>query len=93
LSLTEALARAQAAIHVQGVGEAGSPPPVSNTTLSPREVEVVALVARGLSNREIAAVLTISEKTAVNHVEHIMTKLDFHSRAQVAVWAVRGGST
>jgi DNA-binding NarL/FixJ family response regulator len=60
--------------------------------LSPRELEVVALIARGLSNREIAAALTISEKTAANHVEHIMTKLDLRSRAQVAVWAVRHGT-
>jgi DNA-binding NarL/FixJ family response regulator len=59
--------------------------------LSPREQEVAALIARGLSNREIAAALTISEKTAANHVEHIMTKLDLRSRAQVAVWAVRQG--
>jgi len=57
--------------------------------LSRREEEVVALIARGMSNREIAAALTITEKTAANHVEHIMTKLDLRSRAQVAVWAVR----
>ena len=56
--------------------------------LSPREREVAALVARGSSNRAIAAALTITEKTAANHIEHIMTKLDLHTRAQVAVWAV-----
>ena len=56
---------------------------------SPREAEVAELIAKGPSNREIAAVLTISEKTAANHVEHIMTKLNFRSRAQIAVWAVR----
>ena len=60
--------------------------------LSPREQEVVALIARGLSNREIAAALTISERTAANQVEHIMNKLDLRSRAQVAVWAVRQGT-
>ena len=53
----------------------------------------MALIARGLSNREIAAALTISERTAANHVEHIMTKLDLRSRARVAVWAVRQGTS
>ena len=65
----------------------------SSGGLSPREREVAALIARGLSNREIGAALSISEKTAANHVEHIMTKLDLRSRAQVAVWAVRQGVT
>jgi non-specific serine/threonine protein kinase len=59
--------------------------------LSPREMEVAALLAKGLSNRQVATALTISEKTAANHLEHIMTKLDLRSRAQVAVWAVKHG--
>ena len=57
--------------------------------LSAREREVAVLIARGLSNREIAAALTITEKTAANHVDHILTRLDLHSRTQIAVWAVR----
>jgi non-specific serine/threonine protein kinase len=56
--------------------------------LSRREMEVAELIAKGLSNREIARALVISDKTAANHVEHIMTKLYFRSRAQVAVWIV-----
>ncbi|HLZ29995.1 MAG TPA: tetratricopeptide repeat protein [Chloroflexota bacterium] len=59
--------------------------------LSPRETEVATLIARGFSNREIAAGLVITEKTAANHVEHIMAKLNLRSRAQIAVWAVRHG--
>jgi non-specific serine/threonine protein kinase len=59
--------------------------------LSRREREVAALVARGLSNRAIAEALSISEKTVANHLDHILTKLDFRSRAQVAAWAVRTG--
>ena len=59
--------------------------------LTPREREVAALVARGLSNREIATQLFITEKTAANHIEHIMTKLNLRSRAQIAVWAVQNG--
>jgi DNA-binding CsgD family transcriptional regulator/tetratricopeptide (TPR) repeat protein len=54
--------------------------------LSARESEVAALVAEGLSNRQIAARLFLSERTAQNHVQHIFTKLGFSSRAQIATW-------
>ncbi|MGH2355956.1 MAG: response regulator transcription factor, partial [Chloroflexota bacterium] len=60
--------------------------------LSPREAEVAALVARGLTNRQIAAELIISERTAARHVEHILGKLGFAKRAQVAAWAVEQAS-
>jgi DNA-binding NarL/FixJ family response regulator len=56
--------------------------------LSEREHEVAALIAQGLSNRQIAEKLIIAEATAVRHVANILNKLGFHSRAQVAVWAV-----
>ncbi len=59
--------------------------------LSPREREVATLVTRGLSNREIARTLYLSERTAENHVQHILTKLGFDSRAQIAAWAVAEG--
>jgi predicted ATPase/DNA-binding CsgD family transcriptional regulator len=59
--------------------------------LSPREREVAALIARGHTNRQIAEQLVISEWTADTHVHHILTKLDFRSRAQVAAWAVEQG--
>jgi DNA-binding CsgD family transcriptional regulator/tetratricopeptide (TPR) repeat protein len=59
--------------------------------LSRREQEVAALVARGLSNREIAQTLFLSERTAENHVQHILTKLGFGSRTQIAAWAVAEG--
>lgn len=52
---------------------------------------MAALIAKGLSNREIAAALVITEKTATNHVEHVMSKLELRSRAQIAAWAVRHG--
>ncbi|MBW0118857.1 ATP-binding protein [Pseudonocardia abyssalis] len=55
--------------------------------LSAREAEVAALVAEGLSNRGIAQRLVISERTAGNHVAHILTKLGFTSRSQIAAWA------
>jgi DNA-binding CsgD family transcriptional regulator/tetratricopeptide (TPR) repeat protein len=59
--------------------------------LSPRETEVAAMVARGLSNRAIGESLHLSERTAENHVKHILDKLGFTSRTQIAAWAVAEG--
>jgi DNA-binding CsgD family transcriptional regulator len=59
--------------------------------LTRREGEIAALVARGLTNRQIAAALHISERTAENHVQHILTKLGLHTRTQIATWAVSEG--
>jgi DNA-binding CsgD family transcriptional regulator len=58
-------------------------PPV----LSPREREVARLVGQGLTNRQIAAALYLSERTAQNHVQHILTKLGFSNRSQIAAWS------
>jgi DNA-binding NarL/FixJ family response regulator len=52
-----------------------------------RELEVADLVAEGLSNPAIAAALCVSRRTVAAHLTHIMTKLDFSNRVQVAVWA------
>lgn len=54
--------------------------------LTAREYEVARLVARGLTNRGIAEALHISERTAENHVQHMLTKLGFGSRSQIAAW-------
>jgi len=54
--------------------------------LTPRELEVAALVAEGLTNKEIAARLFLSERTAEGHVEHIRDKLGFSTRSQIASW-------
>lgn len=54
--------------------------------LTKREREVADLVAEGLTNKEIATRLVISPRTAQGHVEHILTKLGFTSRAQIAAW-------
>lgn len=59
--------------------------------LSEREMEVVRLLADGLSNREIAAMLFVAESTVKTHVEHIVAKLGVSDRIQAAVWAVRSG--
>jgi DNA-binding NarL/FixJ family response regulator len=57
--------------------------------LTPREVEVVALVARGLNNRQIADHLVISTRTADHHVANILSKLGLKTRTQVATWALQ----
>jgi DNA-binding CsgD family transcriptional regulator len=59
--------------------------------LSAREREVATLVARGKSNREIAAALVVSERTAEAHVSNILGKLGLNTRAQIAAWAVEIG--
>jgi len=67
------------------------PQPAGRQTVSeltPREREVAAMVTRGLTNRQIANGLVISEGTAALHVKRILAKLGFTSRAQVAAWAV-----
>ena len=61
------------------------------TMLSDREREVLALVADGLTNRQIGARLIISENTARNHVSRILEKLDMTSRSQAAAFAARHG--
>jgi len=59
--------------------------------LTPRELEVIRLVAQGRSNREIAAALVISEKTVKAHVSNILGKLGLEDRTQMAIYAVRNG--
>ena len=59
-------------------------------SLTRREREVAILVGQGLTNREIATRLFISERTAESHVEQIRGKLGFHSRVQIATWVATG---
>ncbi|MFI7640399.1 ATP-binding protein [Nonomuraea sp. NPDC049400] len=56
------------------------------TPLTRRETEIAELVAQGMTNKEIAASLVIAQRTAEGHIEHILTKLGFNSRSQIAVW-------
>jgi non-specific serine/threonine protein kinase len=70
------------------------PPPAPSTApvvpelsqLTRREREVATLVARGMSNKDVAAKLVIAQRTAEAHVEHILTKLGFTSRNQITAW-------
>jgi DNA-binding NarL/FixJ family response regulator len=71
-----------------------SPPPEERdalASLSDRELQVVRLVAEGLSNKEISARLTLSDKTVKNHISHILAKMSLTARTQVAVYAIRAG--
>ncbi|MBV9943189.1 MAG: response regulator transcription factor [Solirubrobacterales bacterium] len=59
--------------------------------LTDREREILRMVAQGKANKEIAAELVISERTARTHVSNILSKLNLNSRTQAALWAVREG--
>ena len=59
--------------------------------LSAREREVLALVAAGKTNREIAEKLVVAEATAARHVHNILNKLDLANRVEAATWAARHG--
>jgi non-specific serine/threonine protein kinase len=75
-----------------GPGPGGPPGGPGAAPLTPREREVAALVAEGLTNRRIAERLVITTRTADHHVASILAKLGFASRAQVAAWAAAQGT-
>jgi non-specific serine/threonine protein kinase len=66
-------------------------PGIGAGILTSREQEVAVLIARGLSNREIASRLNITERTAETHVRNILNKVNANSRTQIAVWALAHG--
>jgi DNA-binding NarL/FixJ family response regulator len=73
-------------------GELGDPAPAKATSvLTPRELDVLKLVAGGLSNPGIAHRLTLSEHTVHRHLANILRKLDLSSRTAAAVWGARVG--
>jgi NarL family two-component system response regulator LiaR len=75
------------------IGELNRPSdlPATEEPLTEREVEVLSLVARGLSNQEIAERLVVSERTVRTHVSNILGKLHLANRTQAALYAVREG--
>jgi DNA-binding NarL/FixJ family response regulator len=83
IGATSGVARSEKALQRLGVQRqrraAASP-------LSERELEVAQLIAEGLSNPAIAARLYLSRPTVASHVSHILTKLGFSSRSQIAAW-------
>ncbi len=66
-------------------------PPPAEDLLTEREVEVLKLVARGLSNRDVAKTLVISEQTVRSHVTNILGKLHLDNRTQAVLYALRKG--
>ncbi|HST80202.1 MAG TPA: LuxR C-terminal-related transcriptional regulator [Kineosporiaceae bacterium] len=83
LTLDEALAYAVEAPEAESISSAAEP---VAAPLTRREYQIAQLVADGLSNKEIAGTLVISRRTVEGHVDHILTKLGFRSRAQIASW-------
>jgi NarL family two-component system response regulator LiaR len=65
--------------------------PAFQNPLSPRELDVLRLVARGLSNQSIASELGISERTVRRHVSNILSTLHLSNRTQIAIYAIREG--
>jgi DNA-binding NarL/FixJ family response regulator len=76
--------------HLRPVPDQLSPGETS-PPLTERELQVVSLIAEGLSNKQIGARLGLSDKTVKNHISHILAKLNLTARTQVAVLALRKG--
>ena len=74
---------ARAALDAAGIAHGGG--------LTPREIEVLKLIAHGLSNKEITARLTVSEKTVKTHVSHLLIKLGLPGRVQATLYALKIG--
>jgi DNA-binding NarL/FixJ family response regulator len=69
----------------------GGAAPAEDPDLTPREREVLILIAGGRSNKRIALELGVAEKTVKTHVGHVLAKLGVSDRTQAALWAVRHG--
>lgn len=76
---------------VDGVRDATTPQAAGLQGLSPRERDIVSHIAGGCSNKEIARALGVAESTVKIHVQHVMRKLNFSSRVQIAVLAAGNG--
>jgi non-specific serine/threonine protein kinase len=90
LPLDEVLAEARAVIEA-AAGQGREPSAAGDQLLSPRELEVLALVVRGFSDQQIAGELFISYRTVTTHVRSILAKLDVENRTEAAAVAVRAG--
>jgi DNA-binding NarL/FixJ family response regulator len=84
-------AKKSAKRHLRSVPSTSETAANINAILSTRELQVVRLIAEGLSNKQIGANLELSDKTVKNHMSHILAKLGLSARTQVAVLALRGG--
>ena len=84
------LSPAVAARVVEEIAHGGDRAPQADE-LTPRELEVLSLIARGRSNKRIALELGVAEKTVKTHVSHVLAKLGLSDRTQAALYAVREG--
>lgn len=75
----------------QVTAQPAAAPPASAPDLTERETEVIRLVAQGLSNREIAEQLVISEKTVKTHISNLLGKLGLADRTRLAIYAIKNG--
>ena len=88
----ELIARVRRSLRRSGAATAnGSGKPSSSFNLSPREREILALLAGGKTQTQIAAALVVSPKTVGTHIQHLLSKLGVHSRAQAVALAFRAG--
>ena len=76
---------------LERIHAAGRAPVAAPSGLSPREVEILRLVARGLSNRDVGRALSISEHTAANHIRSILRKTGAANRTEAAAYAHANG--
>lgn len=83
------LSRSDLGRSLSAVGEQSASMPDLDTPLTRREEEVLQLIARGLSNKEIAKILFIGDGTVKTHVERIIAKLGVSDRTQAAIWALQ----
>ena len=75
----------------RGTGNGNGAPPNGEPSLSPREREILTLLAEGKTQKQIAAALVISSKTVATHIQHLLAKLGVNSRAQAVAAAYRHG--
>jgi NarL family two-component system response regulator LiaR len=93
------VANGQASIHpaiaLKVIHEIDHPSEAKYTAdpLTPRELETLRLIARGLSNKEIAKILVVHDRTVAKYVSSILEKLQLASRTQAALYAIREGLT